>query len=48
MVPKVLSGGCTACRNFVINKQGKIIYKHIGPILKKDLMVIENILSENQ
>jgi cytochrome c biogenesis protein CcmG/thiol:disulfide interchange protein DsbE len=33
---------------FVINKEGKIIYKHIGPILKKDLMAIENILSENQ
>ena len=30
---------------FLIDKQGKIIYKHIGPILKKDLKDLEELIN---
>tara|TARA_X000000368_G_scaffold358217_1_gene300970 strand:+ start:191 stop:703 length:513 start_codon:yes stop_codon:yes gene_type:complete len=30
---------------FLIDKQGKIIYKHVGPILKKDLKDLEELIN---
>ena len=29
---------------FIVNNQGKIIYKHVGPITDNDLKKINNIL----
>ena len=31
--------------SFLIDEKGFIIYKHVGPIMEKDLLTIEKILS---
>ena len=41
-------GGFGLPETFFINSDGKILYKHVGPITKKDLDKISKILEKNE